>query len=113
MLLLLVIAFAAGLVTVLSPCILPVLPIVLGSSVNGGRARPFGVVTGLIVSFSLFTLATAQIVALLHLSPSVLRLVAIVIIAVLGLTLAIPAFSQWSERLFSRLPGLTSSKQRS
>src|SRR5215475_12319827 len=99
MLVLLAVAFVAGLVTVLSPCILPVLPIVLGSSVNGGKARPFGVVTGLIVSFSLFTLATSQIVALLHLSPSVLRLAAIAIIAFLGLTLIVPALNQWFERV--------------
>ncbi len=113
MLLLLFIAFAAGLVTVLSPCILPVLPIVLGSSVNGGKARPFGVVAGLIVSFSVFTLAAAQIVALLHLSPTVLRWAAIIIIAILGLTLIIPALNEWFERLVSRLPSLASNQMRS
>jgi cytochrome c biogenesis protein CcdA/thiol-disulfide isomerase/thioredoxin len=112
-LLLLVVAFIAGLVTVLSPCILPVLPIVLGSSVNGGKARPFGVVTGLIVSFSIFTLAATQIVNLLHLPASSLRLLAITIILLLGLSLIIPAFNQWIERLLSRLPGLVSNKQRS
>jgi cytochrome c biogenesis protein CcdA/thiol-disulfide isomerase/thioredoxin len=106
MLLLLLVAFAAGIVTVLSPCILPVLPIVLGSSVTGGKARPVGVVTGLIISFSLFTLAAAQIVALLHLSANTLRLVAVVIIALLGLTLLVPAFTEWFERLFSAVPGL-------
>ncbi len=111
MLFLLIVAFAAGLVTVLSPCILPVLPIVLGSSVNGGKTRPFGVVTGLIVSFSLFTLAAAQIVALLHLSPTVLRLVAITVIAILGLTLIVPRLNQWFERLFSRLPGLAANQK--
>jgi cytochrome c biogenesis protein CcdA/thiol-disulfide isomerase/thioredoxin len=109
MLILLLVSFAAGLVTVLSPCILPVLPIVLGSSVNGGRARPFAVVAGLIVSFSVFTLAAAQIVALLHLSSSVLRLAAILIIAILGLTLLVPQLSQWFERLTAGLPGLAGS----
>ncbi|MEP6986246.1 MAG: cytochrome c biogenesis protein DipZ [Chloroflexota bacterium] len=113
MLLLLVVAFVAGIVTVLSPCILPVLPIVLGSSVNGGKSRPFGVVTGLIVSFSIFTLAATQIVTLLHLPASSLRLAAIVIILLLGLSLVIPTFNQWFERLLSRLPGLASTQKRS
>ncbi|MBA3874260.1 MAG: cytochrome c biogenesis protein DipZ [Anaerolineae bacterium] len=113
MLLLLVVAFVAGIVTVLSPCILPVLPIVLGSSVNGGKSRPFGVVTGLIVSFSIFTLAATQIVTLLHLPASSLRLAAIVIILLLGLSLVIPAFNQWFERLLSRLPRLASTQKRS
>jgi cytochrome c biogenesis protein CcdA/thiol-disulfide isomerase/thioredoxin len=107
-----VIAFAAGLVTVFSPCILPVLPVVLGSSVSGGKLRPVGVITGLIVSFSIFTLAISQIVALLGLSASVLRLVAVAVIAFLGLSLLIPALNERVERLFSRLPGMASTKQR-
>jgi cytochrome c biogenesis protein CcdA/thiol-disulfide isomerase/thioredoxin len=113
MLILLMVAFAAGLVTVLSPCILPVLPIVLGSSVNGGKARPLGVVAGLIVSFSVFTLAATRIVTLLHLSPTALRLAAIAIIAILGLTLVVPKLNQWLELALSRLPGLAPSQRRS
>ncbi len=112
MLLLLVVAFAAGLVTVFSPCILPVLPVVLGSSVSGGKLRPVGVIAGLIVSFSLFTLAISQVVALLGLSASVLRLVAVAVIAFLGLSLLIPALNERVELLFSRLPGMASTKQR-
>src|SRR5262249_38693090 len=112
-LLLLVVAFAAGIVTVLSPCILPILPVVLGSSVNGGKNPPLGVVAGFFVRFFLFTLAAAPILYPLDISPSVLRLAAIVIIAFLGLTLVIPAFNQWMERVTSRLPGLASNQQRS
>lgn len=40
MLLLLGFAFLAGIVTILSPCILPVLPVVLSSGVTGGKKRP-------------------------------------------------------------------------
>jgi cytochrome c biogenesis protein CcdA len=68
---------------------------------------------GLIVSFSVFALATSQIVALLHFSPTVLRLVAIAIIAILGLTLVIPKLNQRFELLFSHLPGLASNQKRS
>src|SRR5262245_9477069 len=112
MLLLLVVALVAGLVTVLSPCILPVLPVVLGSSVGGGKLRPLGVIVGLIVSFSIFTLAISQIVALLGLSASVLRLAAVAVIALLGLSLLLPALNERLERLFSRLPGMASTTSR-
>lgn len=113
MLLLLGVAFVAGLVTVFSPCVLPVLPVVLGSSVPGGKARPLGVIAGLFISFSVFTLALTEIVALLHLSANFLRFVAIVVIAVLGLSLLIPRWHERIELLLSRLRGPTSTRPRS
>ena len=54
MLLLLGVAFVAGIVTALSPCVLPVLPIVLAGGATGGSRRPFAVVAGLVVSFTVF-----------------------------------------------------------
>ena len=62
MVILFVFAFLSGFVTVLSPCILPVLPIVLSSSAASGKRRPLGVILGLIISFSIFTLLITQIV---------------------------------------------------
>ncbi len=112
MALLIIVAFVAGIVTVLSPCILPVLPIVLGTSISGGRLRPLGIIAGLVVSFSIFTLLISQVVALLGLSANVLRIVAIVVIAILGLTLLVPALNERMERLVSSLPGMVGNKQR-
>ncbi len=57
-------AFLAGMVTILSPCILPVLPIVLSGGVGAGRARPLGVLAGFVASFTAFTLALSAIVRL-------------------------------------------------
>ena len=51
------IAFLAGIVTAISPCVLPVLPVAMAGAVTGGRRRPFGVVTGFIVTLVVFTLA--------------------------------------------------------
>lgn len=55
--LLVVFAAIAGAATALSPCVLPVLPAVLGAGVTGGRRRPLGVVTGLVASFTFATVA--------------------------------------------------------
>jgi cytochrome c biogenesis protein CcdA/thiol-disulfide isomerase/thioredoxin len=106
MIVLILFSLLSGLVTVLSPCILPVLPIVLSSTLTGGKRRPLGVVTGLIISFSIFTLLISQIVSLLGLSANVLRLAAVVIIGILGLSLIMPGLNTRIEKLFSRLPGL-------
>jgi cytochrome c biogenesis protein CcdA/thiol-disulfide isomerase/thioredoxin len=90
MLVLLLYAILAGAATVLSPCILPVLPIVLSSSVGAGRLRPVGVIAGLILSFAVATLAVAMLVARLHVPADALRNCGIAIIALAGISLLVP-----------------------
>ncbi len=107
MIILLLFAILSGLVTVLSPCILPVLPIVLSSSMTGGKHRLIGVIAGLMISFSVFTLAITQIVTILGLSANVLRMAAIIIIGVLGIGLIVPSLNARIERALSRLAVLS------
>jgi cytochrome c biogenesis protein CcdA/thiol-disulfide isomerase/thioredoxin len=106
MVLLIVVAFIAGLVTAVSPCVLPILPIVLASGAGGDRRRPYLVIVGLIASFSFFTLASVQLIGALHLPSSTLRDVAIVVIAVFGLTLVVPALTTRFERATARVPAI-------
>lgn len=100
MLILIMFAFLAGVVTVLSPCVLPVLPILLSGTV-GGRARPYGIVLGFILSFSFFTLFLSTLVRSLGLDPQVLRWVSIVLLAGFGLTLVVPYLHQMYEGVSS------------
>ena len=106
MLLLVTVAFIAGLVTAVSPCVLPILPIVLATSADGDRRRPFLVIAGLIASFSFFTLASVQIINSLHLPSATLRDAAIVIIALFGLTLLVPAIGTRFELMTARVTRL-------
>jgi cytochrome c biogenesis protein CcdA/thiol-disulfide isomerase/thioredoxin len=103
MLVLVVVAFIAGLVTAVSPCVLPILPIVLATGADGDRRRPYLVIVGLIASFTFFTLASVQIISALGLPSSALRDIAIAIIAIFGLTLLVPALSEVFERATGRL----------
>lgn len=96
-------AFIAGVVTILSPCILPLLPIILSSSTSGSRKRPFGVVTGFIISFTFFTLFLSTIVSATGLSADFLRNLAVVILIGFGLSLLIPKTQELLERLFTNL----------
>lgn len=98
-------AFLAGLVTILSPCILPVLPIVLAGSVDTGKKRPLGIVVGFIASFTFFTLTLSTIVRLTGLPPDILRSIAIVVIALFGASLLIPSLQVWMEKMMSGLAG--------
>jgi len=101
MLLLLIFAFLGGLVTILSPCILPILPVVLSSSLTGGRKRPVGVVIGFILSFTFFTLFLSLIVKSLGIPADSLRSFSIVVILLFGIGLLLPSFQALIERLFT------------
>ncbi|MCO5084444.1 MAG: cytochrome c biogenesis CcdA family protein [Rhizobiaceae bacterium] len=101
-------AFLAGVITVLSPCVLPLLPVILATAAQEGKARPVGVVVGFVGSFTLATLTLSFLVRSLGLSPDLNRLLAAIILIVLGLVLAVPllheAFERWASGLISRMP---------
>lgn len=102
--LVLLFAFAAGVVTILAPCILPVLPIVLSGGVKQGRLRPWGIIVGVVLSFSAFTLALSWAVQQLGLSPNFSRNFGIMLLAILGILFLVPramaGFENWiSQRL--------------
>lgn len=103
MLVLLLFAFLAGLGTVFAPCIWPLLPIVLSSSTTGGHRKPLGITLGVICSFSFFTLSVSYLVMLFHFDPNILRVVAALAIAFLGLTMLIPALLVRYELLITKL----------
>ncbi len=102
---LLLVAFISGFVTILAPCIWPLLPIVLSASATGGRRRAFGISLGVVSSFGAFTLLTSYLVSLLKFDPNILRIFAVVVIGFLGATLVIPALSKRMEAAVSRLSG--------
>lgn len=107
MLLLIVFAFIAGIITILSPCILPVLPIILSTTAGDGKSRPLGVVTGFIASFTFFTLFLSSIVQATGIPADSLRLVSILILAIFGLTLILPKAQLMIEQIFARLSRFT------
>jgi cytochrome c biogenesis protein CcdA/thiol-disulfide isomerase/thioredoxin len=91
MTILLLFAALAGALTILAPCTLPIVPLMLGASGGGGRARPLGVVVGLAISFTAFTVALAAALDALGLTTTALRRLAIVALAGFGLALLVPA----------------------
>jgi cytochrome c biogenesis protein CcdA/thiol-disulfide isomerase/thioredoxin len=106
MALLLIFAFIAGIVTILSPCILPILPIILSTTVGGvevGNRRAIGVITGFILSFTFFTLFLSTIVRVTGIPPDLLRQLSVLIIIIFGISLLIPNIQILIEKMFSKL----------
>src|ERR1044072_2610772 len=96
-------ALIAGAATAVSPCVLPVLPIVLSAGATGGRRRPLGVVTGLALSFTFATVALVYRIDALALPSGLLRTIAIVVLIAFGLALMVPPLSAQLEARVSAL----------
>ena len=96
-------AVVAGLATFLSPCVLPIVPVVLATGATGGRRRPLGVALGLALTFVVFTLAASRVLAALGLPQDLLHTIAVVLLAFAGLMLLVPSLAEWAGRLFQPL----------
>jgi len=82
------VAFVAGVITSLSPCVLPVLPLILaGSASSTDRKRPYLIIAGLILSFTVFTLAGGALLSALGLPEDLLRDLAIAAMLVMAASL--------------------------
>jgi cytochrome c biogenesis protein CcdA/thiol-disulfide isomerase/thioredoxin len=103
MALLMLFALLAGAGTALSPCVLPVLPAVLGAGITGGRRRPAGVVVGLALSFTFATVALVYVIDALGLPDDLLRKLAIATLFVFGVLLLIPPLAARVEAFISRV----------
>jgi cytochrome c biogenesis protein CcdA/thiol-disulfide isomerase/thioredoxin len=104
MLVLLLIGLIAGVATALSPCVLPVLPILLAGGASG--RKPFRIIAGLVLSFSAFTLFASWLLGKLGLPQDLLRNIAIVLLFVMATVLLVPQAALLVERglaSFSRL----------
>jgi cytochrome c biogenesis protein CcdA/thiol-disulfide isomerase/thioredoxin len=99
---LIVFAFVAGAATAVSPCVLPVLPVVLSAGLTGGRRRPFGIVTGLALSFAFATVALVYVIDALGLPDDLLRNIAIAVLLGFGITLLAPPVAARVEAWMSR-----------
>ena len=113
---LVVVGIVAGFLAGISPCILPVLPIVLVAGASppasaetparlprAGQARSLAVIGGLVLSFSIIVLAGSEILSLLHLPQDALRDAGIVLLVVVGLGYLIPPLGTLIERPFARV----------
>ena len=93
-------AFLEGVALIVSPCILPILPLVLATSIGGGRRRPYGIIIGFVLAFSLFAIVARKVVALLGIDLDIVKDVSLVLLALFGLVLL-------SSRLSDKFSALT------
>ncbi|SED99633.1 Cytochrome c biogenesis protein CcdA [Gordonia malaquae] len=119
------IGFVGGLITGISPCILPVLPVIFFSGAQSSRetadpdsdapdssprkrfeetSRPYRVIAGLVVSFATVTLVGSSLLSLLRLPQDTFRWAGLIVLTTIGVGLIFPAVERLLEKPFSRLP---------
>jgi len=103
--------FLAGNLSILSPCILPLLPLILGASVSEHRAGPVALAGGVALSFVAIGMFVATIGFAIGLDADFFRLVAGILLTGFGLVLLVPRLqtglavaagpiSSWTESRF-------------
>lgn len=103
-------AGAAGLATVASPCVLPLLPLVLGVSVGQtDRTRPLFIVLGFVLSFSALALAFGASTRVLGVSADAVRVGSAALLLIAGVIMLVPS---WSDRFTMSLSGMSGWGQR-
>ena len=103
---LLAFAFLAGVLTILSPCTLPVVPMVVGVGSPDRRHRLLGVLAGFGLTFVAVSVLLADALAGTGITTSGLRLGAALLIGAAGATLAVPALARYLDGATSGLAEL-------
>lgn len=102
--LLLIVSFIAGILTILAPCVLPVLPVILGSSVNDKKAnkkKTITIILSLGISVILFTLLLKVSTLFIDIPEYTWKIVSGIIILILGLVTIFP--SLWENKFIAKL----------
>ena len=90
-------AYGAGLLTLINPCVLPVLPIVLVSALNASKAGPLALAAGMGVSFVVFGVLVTAFGAGIGLTQDVLAQIGAVLMVLFGIIMVVPMFSRSFE----------------
>ncbi|MEL6118874.1 MAG: cytochrome c biogenesis CcdA family protein [Pseudomonadota bacterium] len=92
-----VFAYLAGLLTLINPCVLPVLPIVLVGSLNASKAGPIALAAGMSVSFVIFGVLVTAFGSAIGLTQDLLAQIGAVLMVVFGVILVVPKFAHRFE----------------
>lgn len=87
-------AFLAGILSILSPCVLPLLPIVLGAAQSEHRLGPAALALGLALSFTVIGLFVATIGFAIGLDTDVFRILSAMLLISVGVILLVPRFQE-------------------
>jgi cytochrome c biogenesis protein CcdA len=95
--------FLAGVLTIFAPCVLPVLPIILGSTFSKNKFNPVYLVIGLMISFTLSGFFISRYGSLIGLSADNIKLISGLLMLFFGLSYVINPINEFIQSKLSRL----------
>ncbi len=101
--------FLEGFALIISPCILPILPIIFAGSLTGNKKRPFGIIIGFVLIFSLFTFFSRKLVQNIGIDLNLIRHVSFVLLLFLGMIMLSTYLTEKFSWLTQRLANIGSS----
>lgn len=101
----LVFGYLAGLLTLINPCVLPILPIILATALQAGRAGPLALAAGMSLSFVIVGMGVAVFGRALGIDDRMIAQAGAFMMILFGIVLIIP---QFSERFAAATAGLSS-----
>ena len=87
-------SLAAGSLTTLSPCVFPILPLVLGGAVQGNRLAPLAMGSGMAISFALIGLIIGALGPALGIDSDNVRIFGALLLIAFGLVMLVPVLNQ-------------------
>ena len=96
-------AFLAGILGVLSPCVWPLIPIVMGSAAGKSRFGPYALALGLSVSFAIAGTLISFLLVNANVDPELFRYVAAVLLVLAAVTLISSQLGEWISIKLSSL----------
>lgn len=104
-------AYAAGALTILSPCVLPLVPIVLSSAAQRHRFAPLALAAGLVVAFTATGFVVAAFGQALGIDTLAVRAAGAVVLCLAGIVLLVPKLQDGLTRVASPLAAWASRRQ--
>jgi cytochrome c biogenesis protein CcdA len=98
-------AFLAGLLGIMSPCVWPLVPVVMSSAATSGRSGPWFLALGLATAFAVAGTFLTLLMLNLGLHPDVLRYLAAGLLILIALVLLVKPLENWISLHLSLLSG--------
>ncbi len=107
-----ILSFLEGFALAFSPCILPILPLILSGSAADGKSRPYGIILGFIIFFTVFSLISRSLLSSFGIPQDVLQKTSFALLALFGLIMLVPmldtGFSKFTSGIAGKAQNLSS-----
>jgi len=101
----LVLSVGAGGLTTLSPCVFPILPLVVGGAMAGNRLAPLAMGAGMVTSFALLGVLVGALGDALGIDSDTIRIAGAVLLIAFGIVMLVPALNNRFTQLMTPLAG--------